>query len=80
MSGGRFLVGLKEVNTSNTIKQSGLSARLAAETVLDKLINGVNFTCASHQNYGRRLANIIISNIYFNNQRELLNDKVAKNV
>ena len=38
-----------------TIKQSGLSVRLEAETVLDKLINGVNFTCDSYQNYGRRL-------------------------
>lgn len=61
-----------------TIKQSGLSVRLAAETVLDKLINGVNFTCASHQNHGRRLTNRIISNIYFNNERKLSTDKVAK--
>ena len=36
-----------------TIKQSGLSVRLAAETLLDKLINGVEFTCDSHQNYVR---------------------------
>ena len=61
-----------------TIKQSELSVRLAAETVLDNLINGVNFTCDLHLNYGRRLANIIISNIYFDNERKLSTDKVAK--
>ena len=60
------------------IKQSGLSVRLAAETVLDKLIIGINFTRAVHQNCGRRLANRIISNIYFNNERKLNTDKVAK--
>ena len=61
-----------------TVKQSGLLVRLAAETVLDKLINGVTFTGDSHQNYGCRLANRIISNIYFINERKLLTDKVAK--
>ena len=61
-----------------TIKQSELSVRLAAETVLDKLINGVKFTCDTHQNYVRRLANRIISNINFNNERKLSTNKVAK--
>ena len=62
-----------------TMKESGLSMRSAAETVLDKLNNGIKFTCDSHQNYGgRTLTNRFNSNIYFNNERKLSSEKVVK--
>ena len=60
---------------NDTIKSSGLTVRLAAETVLKELFEYGEVLCNDH---GLVFTNKIITNIFYNNERKLVTDSAFK--
>ena len=63
---------------NDTIKSSGLTVRLAAETVLKELFEYGEFLCNDHHDYGLVFINKIITNIFYNNERKLVTASAFK--
>ena len=63
---------------NDSIKSSGLTVRLTAETVLKELFEYGEFLCNDHHDYGLVFINKIITNIFYNNERKLVTDSVFK--
>ena len=57
---------------------SGLTVRLAAETVLKELFEYGELLCNDHHDYGLVFINKIITNISYNNERKLVTDSAFK--
>lgn len=65
--------------TAPTTLKSDIADRTAAEHVLfHQLQSFETFTCDTHKEKGQKLANRIITNIYFNNKRKQSTDTVMK--
>jgi len=59
-------------------ESSGLSARQASEVLLTKLNLSGDFLCFNHYEKGLIFVHKIITNIFFNNERKELTDKIKK--